>query len=65
MMALVYIAKWFQSSLATPLPESLRPHIEKLEKVNNTFIPATYLPDEGYDHLNINFNADFSSRLVN
>ena len=46
------------------MPESLRPRIEECEKRNGTYFSVRYVPDEGYDYLDIPFDNNFSSSLT-
>jgi hypothetical protein len=46
------------------MPESLRPTIEMLEEYAQSNIAAEWVPDEGYDYLNIKFSNNFSSTLT-
>lgn len=56
-------AGWFKNGALVSFPESLRPHVEELERYANIKIAANYEPDEGYDYLNSKFSNNFSSVL--
>jgi hypothetical protein len=46
------------------MPESLRPTIEMLEEYSQSRIAADWVPDEGFNYLNIKFSNNFSSTLT-
>lgn len=46
------------------MPESLRPTVEALEEYGQTKIAVDWVPDEGYNYLNIKFSNNFSSSLT-
>ncbi|KAI5865654.1 hypothetical protein GGS23DRAFT_437052 [Durotheca rogersii] len=64
MLAIVYYAAWYKNGVVTPMPESLRPTIEALEEYGQIKIATEWVPDEGYNYLNIKFSNNFSSTLT-
>lgn len=46
------------------MPESLKPTIEALEDYGKIKIATQWVPDEGYNYLNIKFSNNFSSKLT-
>ncbi len=64
MLAIVYYAAWYKNGVVTPLPLSLKPTVEELEKYAQIKIAANWVPDEGYDYLDIKFSNNFSSTLT-
>lgn len=46
------------------MPKSLRPTIEMLEEYAQSKIAADWVPDEGFNYLNIKFSNNFSSTLT-
>ncbi|TPX16156.1 uncharacterized protein E0L32_004151 [Thyridium curvatum] len=63
LLTINYYAGWFKNGALVSFPESLRPHVEELERYANIKIAANYEPDEGYDYLNSKFSNNFSSVL--
>ncbi|XDG02423.1 hypothetical protein ABKA04_002038 [Annulohypoxylon sp. FPYF3050] len=64
MLAIVYYAAWYKNGVTTPMPESLKPTIEALEDYGKIKIATQWVPDEGYNYLNIKFSNNFSSTLT-
>lgn len=64
MLAIVYYASWYKNGAVTPMAESLRPTVEKLEAYSDTKFKVDYVPDEGYNYLAIKFSNNFSSTLT-
>ncbi|KEZ42158.1 hypothetical protein SAPIO_CDS6212 [Scedosporium apiospermum] len=64
MLAIVYYAAWYKNGIVTPVPESLRPTIESLEEYGQAKIAVEYVPEDGYNYLNIKFSNNFSSTLT-
>ncbi|CAK7225131.1 hypothetical protein SBRCBS47491_005787 [Sporothrix bragantina] len=64
MLAIVYYAAWYKNGVETPLPLSLKPTVEELEKYAQIKIATKWVPDEGYDYLDIKFSNNFSSTLT-
>ncbi|CRG86569.1 hypothetical protein PISL3812_03579 [Talaromyces islandicus] len=64
MLAIVYYASWYKNGAVISMPESLRPTIEMLEEYAQTKIAADWVPDEGFNYLNIKFSNNFSSTLT-
>ncbi|CAK7239462.1 MAG: hypothetical protein STHCBS139747_000893 [Sporothrix thermara] len=64
MLAIVYYAAWYKNGVETPLPLSLKPTVEELEKYAQIKIATKWVPDDGYDYLDIKFSNNFSSTLT-
>ncbi|WVQ63678.1 uncharacterized protein L199_001831 [Kwoniella botswanensis] len=64
MLAIVYWASWYKNGAVIPLPNSLKPTIEALEESANIKYAAEWVPDEGYNYLDIKFSNNFSSTLT-
>lgn len=63
LLTINYYAGWFKNGALITFPESLRSHVESLEKYGGIKIAATYEPDEGFHYLNSKFSNNFSSVL--
>ena len=63
LLAFGYQARWHGCTLRTPVPERVRSTIDGLERHNDTEFCVDYVPDDKFDDLYIQFNADFSSGL--
>jgi hypothetical protein len=63
MLAIVYYAAWFKNGVVTPMPESLRPTVDMLEKYGQIKLAVDWVPDEGYNYLDIKFSNNFSSTI--
>lgn len=63
MLAFGYQAAWHGCTLFTPVPESLRETVGRLEQHNGTEFCVRYVPDDKFDNLYSAFNADFSSGI--
>ena len=46
------------------MPVSLKPKVEELERYGDHKIAVDWVPDEGYNYLNIKFSNNFSSTLT-
>ncbi|KAH8881033.1 hypothetical protein GQ53DRAFT_668567 [Thozetella sp. PMI_491] len=64
MLAIVYYAAWYKNGVVTPLPESLKPTVEALEEYGQSKIAVKWVPDDGYNYLDITFSNNFSSTLT-
>ncbi|WRT67707.1 uncharacterized protein IL334_004679 [Kwoniella shivajii] len=62
MLALVYMAKWFDNQMKQPFPRSLQPLIESFEKDSDTKIVLDYVDDKLVeDYLSVEFSTQFQS----
>ncbi|CAH0056904.1 unnamed protein product [Clonostachys solani] len=64
MLAIVFYAAWYKNGVVTEMPESLKPTVAELEEYGQHKIAVDWVPDEGYNYLDIKFSNNFSSTLT-
>lgn len=57
-------SRWYKNGVVTQMPESLKPTVAALEEYGGHKIAVEWVPDQGYDYLNIKFSNNFSSTLT-
>ncbi|KAF4460867.1 phytanoyl- dioxygenase family [Fusarium albosuccineum] len=55
---------WYKNGVVTQMPASLKPTIKALEDYGQHKIATEWVPDEGYNYLDIKFSNNFSSTLT-
>ncbi len=63
LLTMNYYAGWFKNGALVSFPESLRSHVNSLEKYAGIKIAAKYEPDDSFHYLGSKFSNNFSSVL--